>query len=262
MFLGYGQAVVGEALGGVIQALDNSSGSKLLLNPSGGNVGIGTASPSTLLHLSGSAPILRFTDTSGDAYAQIDCDSPDEGTIRIQADPGNAGANTVIRFDTDGSERMRIASGGSVLINTTTGAGTLSCILYLRNGGKTWQVTPAGTGDFAIYNDNDTGVYVAYGGTSWSSSSDERLKTALKPIENAASKVSTLRAVTGRYIKDDESVSRAFLIAQDVQKVLPEAVSIENNEQGTLGLAYTDVVPLLVAAIKELTARVAELEAK
>jgi hypothetical protein len=90
-----------------------------------GNVGIGTASPSTLLHLSGSAPILRFTDTSGDAYAQIDCDSPDEGTIRIQADPGNAGANTIIRFDTDGSERMRIDSSGNVGIGTSSPAGRL-----------------------------------------------------------------------------------------------------------------------------------------
>jgi hypothetical protein len=84
----------------------------------------------------------------------------------------------------------------------------------------------------------------------------------LRPIENAASKVATLRAVTGRFKHDEESVSRAFLIAQDVQKILPEAVTVQSDEQGTLGLAYTDVIPLLVAAIKELTSRVAELEAK
>jgi hypothetical protein len=50
------------------------------------------------------------------------------------------------------------------------------------------------------------------------------------------------------------------LIAQDVQAVLPEAV--KNNAQGYLGLSYTEVVPLLVAAVKELTKAVQELDAR
>ena len=49
-----------------------------------------------------------------------------------------------------------------------------------------------------------------------------------------------------------------FRSAQDVQKVLPEAVDMTNNEK--LGLSYTDVIPLLVAAIQELSAKVAALE--
>ena len=75
-------------------------------------------------------------------------------------------------------------------------------------------------------------------------------------FENAVEKVCAIRSGTGRYLTDDESVSRSFLIAQDVQKVLPEAVTIQNDEIGTLGLSYTEVVPLLVAAIKELNAKV------
>jgi hypothetical protein len=104
------------------------------------------------------------------------------------------------------------------------------------------------------------GVYLAQGGTSWTSNSDERLKTDLQPIENAAQKVSTLRAVTGRFITDDEGVSRAFLIAQDVQAVLPQAVDASDPEK--LGVQYTDVIPLLVAAIKELKAEVDSLKAQ
>ena len=101
-------------------------------------------------------------------------------------------------------------------------------------------------------------MYLGFTGTSWISLSDERFKTDLKPIENAAEKVSTLRAVTGRFKTDDEGKSRAFLIAQDIQEVLPEAVDTSNSEQ--LGVSYTDTIPLLVAAIKELTERVKELE--
>jgi hypothetical protein len=69
-----------------------------------------------------------------------------------------------------------------------------------------------------------------------------------------------LRAVTGRYKTDAESMSRSFLIAQDVQKVLPEAVSTDAD--GTLSLRYTEVIPLMVAAIQELTTRLATLENK
>jgi hypothetical protein len=39
-------------------------------------------------------------------------------------------------------------------------------------------------------------------------------------------------------------------------------VNVGTDEQQTLGVAYTDTIPLLVAAIKELTARVAQLEGK
>jgi hypothetical protein len=97
-----------------------------------------------------------------------------------------------------------------------------------------------------------TGVQLAAGGTSWGTYSDERIKTGLAPIENALTKVSTLRAVTGRYNTDADTVSRAFLIAQDVQAVLPEAVDEEKDELKTLTLKYTEVIPLLVASIKEL----------
>ena len=70
------------------------------------------------IDINGAAPYIKFLDTSGDAYAKIDADSPDEGTIRIQADPGNSGANSIIRFDVDGSERMRIDASGNVGIGT------------------------------------------------------------------------------------------------------------------------------------------------
>lgn len=113
------------------------------------------------------------------------------------------------------------------------------------------------------------GLYQTNNGNSWNAVSDETLKTDLTPILNGLNKVNSLRALTGRYISDNEGTSRSFLIAQDVQKVLPEAVSIANQETGTLGLSYTDVIPLLVSSIKELKAivdaqsiEIAELKTK
>jgi hypothetical protein len=99
---------------------------------------------------------------------------------------------------------------------------------------------------------NSVGVVLPKGGNAWSAISDEREKTDLVPISDAVTKVSTLRSVTGRLIADEDGVSRSFLIAQDVLAVLPEAVK---ERDGRLLLSYTDVIPLLVAAIKEVTVR-------
>jgi hypothetical protein len=93
---------------------DGASPTEAMRITSEQRLGIGTNDPQELVHLKGADPSIRFEDTSGDAYAQIDTDSADEGTIRIQADPTNVGANSIIRFDTDGSERMRINADGRV----------------------------------------------------------------------------------------------------------------------------------------------------
>jgi hypothetical protein len=111
------------------------------------------------------------------------------------------------------------------------------------------------------------GPYVTTGGTSWTTASDETLKDIIAPIEEATFKLSGLRTVFGKYKTDHDDVRRIFLIAQDVQAVLPEAVSTDGN--GKLGLNYQDLVPVLVKAIQEqqalitqLTDRIAALEAK
>ena len=126
------------------------------------------------------------------------------------------------------------------------------------NSGKVETFTaPSGTGGNAI--SFTTGPYVAQGGTSWTNSSDERLKDIIEPITGATNKVSQLRAVIGKFKTDPEDKRRSFLIAQDVQAVLPEAVDVSDPE--SLGVQYTDVIPLLVAAIKEQQAIITQLQA-
>jgi hypothetical protein len=71
-----------------------------------------------------------------------------------------------------------------------------------------------------------------------------------------------LRSVIGRYKVDNENTRRAFLIAQDVKTVMPEAITELDDEKNTLILQYTELIPLLVASIKELTERIVTLEAK
>jgi hypothetical protein len=106
------------------------------------------------------------------------------------------------------------------------------------------------------------GVYLTNTGNSWNSVSDETQKTILENIENATQKISTLRTVIGHYNNDAEQTRRPFLIAQDVQAVLPEAVNVQDAETGVLGMSYTDVIPLLTAAIKEQQETITALETR
>lgn len=103
-----------------------------------------------------------------------------------------------------------------------------------------------------------TGAWTA---TDFVKSSDARLKTNLVEIDSPLDKVSQLTGYT--YDKElplGGTSLEAGLIAQDIQKVLPEAVRV--GEDGMLGVSYDGVVALLVNSVKELTERVKYLEAK
>jgi hypothetical protein len=87
--------------------------------------------------------------------------------------------------------------------------------------------------------------------------SDIRLKEDLEPIPDAIEKVQSLTGYT--YTRIDSGQRQTGLIAQEVQKVLPEAV-MDDGEH--LSLAYGNMVGLLIEAIKEQQAQIDELRAK
>lgn len=83
-----------------------------------GNVGIGTSSPNAELEIASSAPQVRLTDTDG-GYCDI---ANIGGNLFFQADKGNTEANSTMRFEIDGDEKMRIDSSGNVGIGTSSPA--------------------------------------------------------------------------------------------------------------------------------------------
>ena len=113
-------------------------------------------------------------------------------------------------------------------------------------------------------------VLVRNGAAVWAVSnyitSDVRLKTDIKPLEGSSlEKVKQLNAKT--YLWKDDLMGKGDkreigLIAQEVAEVVPEVVSKMSRGADTLGVAYTQLVPLLVEAVKELSAKVESLEAQ
>ena len=112
---------------------------------------------------------------------------------------------------------------------------------------------------------SDAGAIICNGNvTAFGSTSDIRLKENIEIISNPLDKVKELKGVTFNYKKDGQKSTG--LIAQDLEKVLPEAVyessDINDDEEKHLAIRYGNTVGLLVEAIKELEARVKELEGK
>jgi hypothetical protein len=99
--------------------------------------------------------------------------------------------------------------------------------------------------------------------TTWTGQSDIRLKDIDSEIENAIDKVNKLRGVRFTWKSDENKKMQVGLIAQEVKEVLPEAVDFdETNENYRMGVQYTDLIPLLVNAIKEQQIQIEELKTK
>ena len=104
--------VIGTQNDYVSNGLVFRNGSDRMIITTGGNVGIGTSSPSSILHIKGVFTIERSS------AAQTSTISNEGGNFTLNA---SSGYNTI--FQSAAAERMRITSGGNVLIGTTTDAG-------------------------------------------------------------------------------------------------------------------------------------------
>jgi hypothetical protein len=140
------------------------------------------------------------------------------------------------------------------------------------NSGSSLQFEYAG-GVF-MYGDSAGNIYVSTqgykpGGGSWGSTSDQRLKNSATPLTGALDLITSLNPVSYDWNYSNNEPKVGF-IAQEIQKVLPNAVSTTSPNQDqkpfikdgkVLNLGFqNDIYAYLVGAIKELNQKVAVLE--
>ena len=104
-----------------------------------------------------------------------------------------------------------------------------------------------------------------YNGSKWVNStptepsfiSDKKYKLEIFPISDALLKVNSIRGANFTWSDDAPSdlsgKKDVGVIAQDIQKILPEAV--EEKENGDLTVKYHRIIPLLIESIKQLSAQ-------
>ena len=246
-----------------------------------GNVGINTTTP-----------IYKLDVTSADAYTTRFNSTALQGGFTAWANSGTAygyagnayhiivggsvgdmamtsTANLV--FGTGGSltERMRITSGGALLIGTTVniagqpsinlgGSASSYFTVYNNYSGSSVGLEMTNSANtLKIQFFGSSGNYYFAG----SNISDRRAKSNIEEITEGLSKISLLKPSTFTYDKNPDIVKGGF-IAQEVAEVIPEFVTIPEDENEMMGVDYFGILALAVKSIQELEARIKTLENK
>jgi hypothetical protein len=249
-----------------------------LVKDASGNVGIGTASPGAKLDVRGSiymaatnARIYIDNGGVGGSSVQLGTSGTSHGYI------GTDGVFPLV-FQPNNTERMRIDSIGRLLVGTAAShASGFFCVTFPSDTyAGVSLLTSATTGQVQMRFSNGNGVVgsisTSGSATTYSTSSDYRLKENIAPMVGALATVSQLKPVTYSW-KADGSDGQGF-IAHELAEVVPDCVTGEKdavNEDGSIksqGIDTSFLVATLTAAIQELKAivdaqavRIAALEA-
>ena len=258
----------------------------ILLNPLGGNVGIGETSPSAKLHVKSTANAdvifkLENTNTGTSAGAKIELIDDEGGSgsgagalrhsiSSISQTVGNwiigsGAAAGQLQFSTVDAFAMMIDEEQNVLIGTTTVTSVSKLQLTSSNAyyGFVDRAQVSGNGSPAGFF-NSAGSLVGSistnnTSTTYITSSDYRLKEDLQDFAGL-DMVSKIPVYDFKW-KTDESRSYGVM-AHELQDVLPDAVSGEKDAEEMQGVDYSKIVPLLVKSIQELEAKIKILENK
>lgn len=228
-----------------------AAGALLHVTPAG-NVGIGTTSPSALLHVAGKAIVGASDDQTPDSTSNGHLKILGAGYSGFATLDGSAmylGHNSASRrldLMTDETTRLSISGAGNVGIGTTNPTAKLHLSGTFKLGGQ-----GAGAGDSYLCWNSST-ASVTYN-TSACNPSDIRLKKNIETLEDPLNKLASLRGVRFEWIDEHRPRGEQIgLIAQEVEKVFPSVVSV--GDDGYMSVSYDKLVAPLVEAVKQLKA--------
>ena len=281
--------------GGTATTINNNADNRII-------TGSGTANTleaeSTLTYTSGTLahPSGDFTlDVDGDIVLDADGGDillKDDGTDigKIQLDTAGLILDTVVSdkdFFVNGNDggsaitalRLDMSAAGyasfndgitlknGIFINNADASATSG---YLYNDSNDFIVRSYAQDKDIIFKGNDGGSVItaltldmsAAGAATFNDNvtaySDERLKDNIETLTDGLDKVEQLRGVT--YTRDERE--NIGVIAQEVEKILPEIVLTADDEMGTKSVDYSRLTAVLIEAVKDLSAKVKELEGK
>jgi hypothetical protein len=254
---------------------DNSGAPLFVLGATGGS----TAGSNTIIGSSGKFGFLSFQGADGAQLVEgAKITGEVDGTPGSDDMPGRLVFSTTADGAATTTERLRITAAGNVSIQNDSGkftAGAGDDLLLYHDGSQSYiagddiRITNKAVSETMAkflangaveLNHNDskklettsTGVTVT---GDVNSTSDIDLKKDIEVVTSATEMLNQLRGVKFTWKKNDEK--SVGVIAQEVETILPELVK---GEEGDKSVNYSGLVGVLIEAVKELSARVEELE--
>jgi len=112
-------------------------------------------------------------------------------------------------------------------------------------------------------NGNDRGrISTNDSGTTYSTTSDQRLKTDIQPIADGTEKLMAMNPVTYKWKADPEADAVHGFIAQEMQDIAPEAVTGEPDGEEMMSMDYGRITPVLVSALQDAHKKIEALETR
>jgi hypothetical protein len=227
--------------GGLFKFSPDTGGSVLMQigdASSNARVGIGTTSPSALLHAS--------QTTSGVYTAKFENNQLDGPTVWINHTGTTSTTNPVLAVSGAGTDALQVKSnGGFFLSRQGTGSGASDTGWYMTGAGGTLfgaagsvvqYLSMSNTGGILGFRYNDTyagQVSIGTSSASYQSASDYRLKENIVDLINATDRVAQLKPRRFNWKVDPDVVTDGF-IAHEVESIVPEAVSGTKDERRTI----------------------------
>lgn len=220
-----------------------------------------------------------WADTSSNSIALVNRNTTGPRFFTIKSDGSvNPSGRIISNYGADYAMNLSapILDARNGYVNTIASSNSVNCHIYFKNAdernrgviycndNQVINIRPDNVGTGAIGStlsvNGANGVCTA---VQFSSTSDERAKFWIKPVTDALDKVCSLKGVTySMHTTTQNTVRNAGLIAQDVQKVLPEAVhvgevgkTLDKNcfeVEDPLSLDYNAMSALYVEAFKEV----------
>jgi len=239
-----------------------------------GSVGIGTSSLTEKLEVNGSINATNQSANFATGAYRFFADIVDASKIaRIGTASGAntpSGTQGELTFYVNNTERMRIDASGNVGIGVTSVDAKLK--VQAASGNTTFNCFNAGSGSqtYIAFNvsggGTSTGSITTNGSTTaYNTSSDYRLKENVVAMTGATERLKQLNPSRFNFIADADVTVDGFL-AHEVQDIVPEAITgtkdaVDDDGNAVYqGIDQSKLVPLLVATIQELEARITELE--
>lgn len=240
---------------------------------SSGNIGIGTTGPWGILHVVGGSQKILFSSTAN-SYGQLQLGNPSgkETSMAYIANMTAFGSQPTSSSGTSfvwnqgvglysalGSQYSiaNQAYGGPIFLADSNGGISIGAYAKAINTHPVEGMIINGNVGIGTASPGSYKLYVA--GNAWTTgtwgSSDERWKKNITELDGSLGKIMQLEGVSFNWKQDDypdmgfDDGLQIGLIAQDVEKILPELV--KTNDDGYKAVAYEKLGAVLIGAIQE-----------
>jgi len=275
-----------------IQASHVSTGTTnnaLVLNPSGGNVGVGTTAPGAKVHAMGSVYVHNNTINSAGGFMKSYLIPGVVGGLSLGALSGGVGGAELPAIYCNDSGYVGIGTttptfpltfiGSAACFGWNTTGTTFSDPLFAAVEGISLRTTGGGYGIFSasttipLYlGKYGTGIIASFrqsaalgttcgevgnisvtaSATTYNSGSDRRLKENIQDVADIRGMINHLRPRTFQFIRDDQKETYIGFIAQEVRENYPQYISGQETETEYLSMDYGKFSPFAISACKDL----------